>query len=564
MTGFGAPPPPVRLGRLVLYEPLNPASPDGPWVGREDGRVELVVVDRPDHLEEFHRPDLSRLTHPALESLLDRRREAGRWVQIRELVMGVRLERLLQALADRGEMVPLSVVRAWIGAAVTGLRYLEGALADGRPLGLRHGALGPASTWITFSGQARLGDHQLIRLHTPDETPTAGDDAEAARRDAAGLVQLLAVTLEAPEAGPAGSMRHADVPAALRDAVDRWRRAGVDPVVSFSDFAARLEPLLSLLPPPVDDAQVADWMRARVPEAERDALARLRRIRNASARMTPELPPREETPVRPALSIDVRPEPFEPSVITMPGAELGPGRVVDAEPITVRGGGPGDSQRIAPRTTPRSGRRKRRPRRRVHPALAALGLGMVVAGGWALGYWLVTAPDDPERPRAHSPEEIDGPTPDNVGVRGADPKSSRRGSPRPSLPTAEASGAGGSAGQIAPNAGSAGASDPGSKASSTPVVSPAQAKAPPREVAGSEPVGSEAAVSLVQGLLVAAEAAPGDAAAYEAVLGQLRAEAERLPAERAEELRAVIRRAELAWSLDALRSAVERWRELSR
>lgn len=552
-TGAGADAP-RRLGGLTLYEPIetDPSGGEaGAWVGRETGRVHLIRVDLVPGPDLLHRPDVTRLTHPAVESLLDRRREEGRLVQLRELILGVRQSELLAAIEARGERLPLSLVRGWAEALFDGLEFLESVeSAEGR-LGLHHGALRPETTWVTFAGALRLGEHALVRVRSPEDEPTLADDAEAARRDAGAAVRLFARWLGIDADGGPG--RRADVPADLARALEAWREDGVGPLVSIVDWLEPARRHLRLLPPPPDPLRAAEWLRARIPEAEAAALARLGRIRSAARSPSNLAPDDDQAPTRSLPDLTVRPEPFEPSVITMPGSNIPLGRPAP------------DDRPTAPVRDPRPPRSRRWPVSA--PAVAGIAAALILAGWW-IGQRVVFAPvSAPPRARPAPPTSAREGFPsspasadDRVPLETAPPPSAA--STPPPLAPAPDPDVGSSRGDPADRPNDR-LSAPGSGHATRRGRTSASARDEPRPGAGASD--SSSVEPTIPGLLADAEARPDDPRAFETVLSALRAEADRLTdLDRREELQAAVRRAERTWSLRDLRSATERWARLSR
>lgn len=558
---------PRRIGRLTLFEPVDAARPDAAWVGREDERVALVAVDRVPNARRFHRVRIQSLTHPGIESLLERREEDEGWVQLRELVLGVTVAELLDALVRRGERLPLSLVRGWITTLVDALVFLEQAEADGAALRLRHGALGLSTVRITFGGALRACDHELVRLFDPGSTELSS--ADALRGDVEGVAQLLTAMVFAPELD--GDRERADLPLALAEDLERWRRAGVDAVASFAEFAARLRPRLAELPPPPDETDAAAWLRDRVPEAERATLARLRRIRAAGAKAEATEP---SDPDRPALTVRelVRlGEPFEPSVITMPGEQV-THRAGLPEPETSAAEAPEDERPTQPRhvrSNPRSVPGSRSPARTL---AAAAGLAALVAGGWWLGGRFARPPEDgprvrveaaPPPPGAPMPAEVTRPDPGpeagSARGSGSAPSSALEPGRAPAVDRTRPDTAPEPAASVAARRVESGSGRRLDAARSEVRRGPR----PRRSSAAGDPGNAPApAAPELRRRLAAAEAAPNDPQAFQAVLDALRARLDALepaadgPGVR--RARAAIRRAELAWRVEALRRAVLR------
>lgn len=518
---------PRRLGRLTLFEPLEPGRPDGPWIGREDGRVALLAVDFVPDRDRLHRPRVQTLTHPAIESLIDRRRENGRWVQLRELVFGASLREVLAAVKRRNERIPAAIVRGWLTSVLDALEFLERAPADGAPLELRHGDLSVDTVRATFGGTIRVCGHALIRLRPPDEAPTRPGDS-GLLRDVEGATAVFGASVAASDAPSAVG---ADLLTGLATELDRWRRRGPMEEGSLGDFASRIRARLVELPPPPAETEVGAWLGDCVPEVERTTLARLRRIRTVGARLASAEASDDSRTALSLPEIEVRSEPFEPSVITMPGDRVAPEQMPPQRSAVLDDETPTEPRRWRARGTARAWR----------SGAAALGVAVLSGLGWWLGERVVTAPEERAPPIVASPPREPAPSLEVPAKAAPSASSEKRGPP------------------------TAAAGEPRSRPRAPERASTETA------VRGLEPpeAGDRAPAEVtLRARLTAAEAAPDDPEAFQAVLDAAR---ERLTAlgqaadsEAGRGAQAALRRAELSWQLDALRRAVARVEALDR
>ncbi len=414
---------PVVLGSLTLFEPLDARDVGGPWIGRQSGSVELILVDRFASPEVLRRPDLKELVHPNLVSLLDRREEEGVLCQLRELVLGTSLAQILRRARERREVVPLDIVFAWARDASEALAYLHDVRAsDGTSLGLGHGRVSSSTAFVNFWGKLQLGDYEVVR-------PRAGglEEPETLRgRDAAGFLGLLyeMLTLDAPTPA-AGPPQREDLPPDVHAAVvELFRAPESDESPRMREIQFRVMGAFSSIGTPATGEAIAAWLRPRVAEVEAQVLARIARVRKAetkaAARRAPDEPEEETTDVE-GLEL-LAPEPREPSVITMPGALLAPGpqspsarrRPSETERHRSRGPTTGSrAKREAQR--PRSARRRSRGRgsslRRQLRLFGSIGLFGLALMLLMLALWLrqrpPAAPEQPIRASPAAPAETD-------------------------------------------------------------------------------------------------------------------------------------------------------------
>lgn len=106
----------------------------------------------------------ARMGHPNIVPIFDVGEADGRYYIGMALVDGPPLSRVIKACLQRGERVPLPVVRAVGAGLCEGLAYAH-ALTDpqGRPLGIIHRDVTPSNVLLSYGGAVMLTDFGLAR-----------------------------------------------------------------------------------------------------------------------------------------------------------------------------------------------------------------------------------------------------------------------------------------------------------------------------------------------------------------------------------------------------------------
>lgn len=108
----------------------------------------------------------ARMNHPNVTSIFDVGVVDGRYFMAMELVQGISLSRLIDALKERNE-APDEGLLAAVGAALCdGLHHAhEQRGSDGRPLGLVHRDVTPQNVLISLDGVVKLADFGIARAN---------------------------------------------------------------------------------------------------------------------------------------------------------------------------------------------------------------------------------------------------------------------------------------------------------------------------------------------------------------------------------------------------------------
>jgi hypothetical protein len=380
---------PIRWGAYELFEPVDLEQPWGPWLARADGTTDLVEVTRlapsatgtePD----VPHPEIERLTHPHINSLLARTLSGPAPMQVTEHVFGVRSDALLDGLRAKGAWIPAGTFRAWCAGVLEACTFLERKSQELK-VRVRPGGLRLASILVTFWGQARIMDHGL--LGGPATVEGTGVDSTRKRKkadlrdiqQAARLFHAWSARAFEGQGAPEGLVR------VLHGALDD--RPSFETMAA---FAFALRPELQALGPETTESERAAWMKAHFESEANQVLERLRRV----AGQTRTQAPAAAEPTDP--SFDLPPEPLEPSVITMPGMVLEPGPSAPAAP------------------SPRSGassRSSRDTRSRFERAWPPLAVVAVVVGGLMWWTWRGFEPA-PAAPQARPAPVVPLPIPE--------------------------------------------------------------------------------------------------------------------------------------------------------
>lgn len=536
---------PPRRGEYLLFEPVHDDRPQGPWVARRDGALQLEALEVLPLGSSWNRPGIRRFTHPRLVSLIDRFEVDGSSAQVTELVLGVSLEHVLTVLGRRSISIPLSVVVHWVDQLLEGLLHLEQASSEaGVPLRLRHGDVSAARVQVDVWGNLKLADYELLQAQKASNDLRTGGSAvtEVPFPNTDGL-EFVNLAHEILTLHPA-SDESADRPDApgLGARIRLW---SLEAAVPPSGVQERWRELRFHLPAP-DPEAAADWLRRSVPDLEAQTMARLERVRELTERYRPaeKLAITEPDP-HPVTWTP--PEPLEPSVMTMPGILLEPGRVAASRVDSIRPRPKSRSRSRSASRTSSSSSRRRRSRKLAFSALVAMAALLSAFAAYRLFSHSVEVPAPSVRIRAEAPLPLE-PLRAEPEVRSAPvPEPTRKARPdgleAARKPTREPVGEGRP--RKAPRRAASRAG---------PSQAPAEAVSEPTQASEGD------AVRVVQAVR-AALAAPEDKVAYEEALQALRRSTARLPADRRSPVEAAIQRAEFSWRTPDLSRALERLRQ---
>jgi serine/threonine-protein kinase len=119
----------------------------------------------------------STLTHANLVQTFDFGEVGGAYYLACELVEGVDLARLVDALKKRGQPFPTATAAFIVAEAARGLGYAHDKRGnDGRPLGIIHRDVSPQNVLLSYSGEIKVADFGIAKA------------AETAHKTATGLV----------------------------------------------------------------------------------------------------------------------------------------------------------------------------------------------------------------------------------------------------------------------------------------------------------------------------------------------------------------------------------------
>ncbi len=363
----GSAPEVERLGPYLLLERLSPYGMVQPYLARREGGIELVVVKRllpqliqhPTAPQRFARE--ARLTRQLKNRHLVRTLDVGHANEelyiVTEFVAGVRLDLLMDDVAQRERTLPLDVVAGIALRVLDGLGYAHTAIGpDGRPLALVHRDLAPRSVTVAFNGEVKIGDFGGARsqwdsaLTAPGTTvgtlaymsPEQVAQGEVdARTDLYGfsvvLYELLtgqpmietqnalSMLREIKDVDPIPLLdRRGDLPEQLADVVHRGLAKGrSDRWPDARAYEAALREALQAVAPMASTERLGAFVRACLPQQEAQFVELLDRVRALSASLPVSEQESPEDPAPEWAPVDDEPPPLdptpEPSVITMPG-----------------------------------------------------------------------------------------------------------------------------------------------------------------------------------------------------------------------------------------------------
>jgi eukaryotic-like serine/threonine-protein kinase len=140
--------------------------------GNFEKRVALKLLlphlaTTPKLVQDFHAEArlAARMHHPNIVEIFDVGEAGGRPCIAMQLVDGVTLSRLTRAVAERGDRLPLPIVRL-IGTGLCEALAYAHALADGqgRPLGVVHRDVTPGNVLVSRNGAVLLTDFGIARV----------------------------------------------------------------------------------------------------------------------------------------------------------------------------------------------------------------------------------------------------------------------------------------------------------------------------------------------------------------------------------------------------------------
>lgn len=118
----------------------------------------------------------ARMHHPNIVEIFDLGEADGRPFIAMQLVEGVSLSHLLRVLRERGERLPLPLVRLVATGVFEALRYAH-TLTDGRgqPLKLVHRDVTPSNILVSSAGQVLLTDFGIARVQDAEGFTNPGE-----------------------------------------------------------------------------------------------------------------------------------------------------------------------------------------------------------------------------------------------------------------------------------------------------------------------------------------------------------------------------------------------------
>lgn len=117
----------------------------------------------------------ARLEHPNIVHVFDFGETENELFLVMELVAGTNVNRLLRAVSQRRETVPLDIALHIVHETSRALAYAHNiASEDGKPLNLVHRDVSPANVLLTQSGHVKLSDFGIARAATIDHRTDEG------------------------------------------------------------------------------------------------------------------------------------------------------------------------------------------------------------------------------------------------------------------------------------------------------------------------------------------------------------------------------------------------------
>ncbi len=158
-----------RIGRYQIYEELAEGGMARVFLAQRDGSSRLCVLKQLHGELEEHRTAairfqreahlVSQLDHPNIARVIDAGVEDGKFCIAMELIEGVTLQQMLDAMADRHRIVPPALTLTIATEVLSGLAYAHSLRGgDGRHLEIVHRDLSPANVMVTYDGRVKIID----------------------------------------------------------------------------------------------------------------------------------------------------------------------------------------------------------------------------------------------------------------------------------------------------------------------------------------------------------------------------------------------------------------------
>jgi serine/threonine protein kinase len=116
----------------------------------------------------------AHLEHPAITSVYDFGQHAGSWYMVMELVDGADLRRVLGALRELGQPMPVDLVLLVAQELSRALAYAHELHINGQPAHIIHRDLSPSNVLLSVDGAVKLADFGIARATLHDHKTESG------------------------------------------------------------------------------------------------------------------------------------------------------------------------------------------------------------------------------------------------------------------------------------------------------------------------------------------------------------------------------------------------------
>ena len=188
---------PKKLGEYDLIAPIDRGGMGEVWLASQKGPTKPCVVKillpkfsrDPEYRRRFFREGeiLAGLRHGRIVPVIDFGEDKGLLYLVMEFIDGVNLQTFFEALAHKGDRIPIVLVGYIIGEVLEALRHAHERIRDGYPRGVIHRDVKPSNVLITSEGEVLLTDFGIARYEAELSEEMFGTVAYMAPEQALGM-----------------------------------------------------------------------------------------------------------------------------------------------------------------------------------------------------------------------------------------------------------------------------------------------------------------------------------------------------------------------------------------